>query len=646
MNPEKFWNNNENLRSVNVTPPPIELLLSDPKNPSVWPEEISADNSFVEQMEGRKELIDRLNVILSKVHRPDITLAEMISFGQISENEVAELYISLSELLSDPDYARASLYIPFEFLPKQEMFYDSQLNQAAKNFTEAYMQAWYSLLNIHDVRANFVDGDVLEVEMRTEDLPRVVKAAHLIPELIEHGMLTTDDTLELIESSEDETLRRSITDTLPVLHDLGFISPENLSRLQSSKDDFVRDVANKIISYQSETAIEDAMQPVSFLDIKEKLQIEFTHADSAEHEELISEKRTKWLKEKNKNEVIDSLSDEICSVILNRKLEQSEIEEIIFPDADIFTQQTFIEGIRKAVESAHSNNAVLAENLYEQHKDILLTLWQRKSPEIKDILSKLFCRLYRLNVVEIEQLNELGIIAPDLSEPFSKNLRSMEIETEKIKKIINKIETDPLLSEFIYPVVIIYGSKLKGYGSENADIDVAIMIKPQTSFDKRGDIREKLKSVFGDEQIDGIVTEFWLEETDSGLSVRNFSESDPELGDKSWTHVLFGGVWEGNEDTISELRTKLLAPYFSETDEIIHGHKARELYIEELERDTLQYRLMHKGYERFYPSYNTMKTFHSDEIDGKSIFWDSGYRDAAIKLFASRVFLPKISPKV
>ena len=61
-------------------------------------------------------------------------------------------------------------------------------------------------------------------------------------------------------------------------------------------------------------------------------------------------------------------------------------------------------------------------------------------------------------------------------------------------------------------------------------------------------------------------------------------------------------------------------PYFLETDEVIHGREARELYLEELERDTLQYRLMHKGYERFYPSYGGIHTLHADKIDGDSVF--------------------------
>jgi hypothetical protein len=87
----------------------------------------------------------------------------------------------------------------------------------------------------------------------------------------------------------------------------------------------------------------------------------------------------------------------------------------------------------------------------------------------------------------------------------------------------------------------------------------------------------------------------------------------------------------------------VLVGYMFETDEQIRGHSARSAYLEEIERDMLQYRLMHKGYERHYPPYGGINTPHADLIDGKSTFWDSGYRQTAIRLFASQVFLPKIS---
>jgi len=155
-------------------------------------------------------------------------------------------------------------------------------------------------------------------------------------------------------------------------------------------------------------------------------------------------------------------------------------------------------------------------------------------------------------------------------------------------------------------------------------------------------LRELLKQSFAHEKIHGEIIEFWLEEKDGKFGIRDFKKPDSAQGEKYWTHILFGAAWEGNENIITELRKKLLAPYMYDTGEVIEGQDARTLYLGEIERDTLQYRLMHKGYERFYPSYGGIHTPHADEIDGDSMFWDSGYRQLATKLFASRVFLPKI----
>ena len=151
-----------------------------------------------------------------------------------------------------------------------------------------------------------------------------------------------------------------------------------------------------------------------------------------------------------------------------------------------------------------------------------------------------------------------------------------------------------------------------------------------------------LKENFTHKKIRGEIVEFWLEEKENQLKIIDFTESDVTLGKSYWAHILFGAAWKGNKDIMRELREKLLAPYMYDTGKVIHERDARSLYLEEIERDTLQYRLMHKGYERFFPPCGGIHTPHSDEIDGNSMFWDSGYRQLATKLFASRVFLPKI----
>ncbi|MEK9182306.1 MAG: hypothetical protein AAB781_01805 [Patescibacteria group bacterium] len=645
MNLEGLENGIEYPKHIEIIPPPVELLLLDPeKTTKVWPGELSGNKDFIKQVEDRRKLITRLNIIFSRLPRPDTSLEEAMSTNEVTEDEVADLYASLSELLQNPDYRRATLYIPFEFLPNiSKETSNDKLAQCTEQFKGAYMSAWHSLLNVQDVRANFVDGDVLETEMRIGDLPRVVKAAHLIPKLVEKGMMTVEDALTLLEASRDEVLKQSIEDTIPVLYDLGFIGQEESSRMQSSRDEMIQKLATEIISYEKETIKNGSNDLISFSSVQNKLRNDFVRIDSVENNEFITEKRLEWLKDKERGKIINSTSDNICLAIQNGKFDDVVITEFVSTEADVSTQESFIEGIRKAIETIATNDIENAKNLYEHYKDVLFSFWQKNSSETKDVLLKTFRRLFRLKIVDIELLNTLEITIPDLSKPFSENLESIELQTQDIKTMINKIETDSELSKYVYPIVIIYGSRLKGYGMNNADIDIAVMIKPSTPFSQRDVIHDKLKTIFEYKEIHGAVTEFWLDEIKKGLVIHDFEKPEVTLGEKWWTHVIFGGVWEGDQSAIDELRKKLLMPYFLETDEVIHGREARELYLEELERDTLQYRLMHKGYERFYPSYGGIHTLHADKIDGDSVFWDSGYRNTAIQLFASRVFLPKIS---
>ena len=65
----------------------------------------------------------------------------------------------------------------------------------------------------------------------------------------------------------------------------------------------------------------------------------------------------------------------------------------------------------------------------------------------------------------------------------------------------------------------------------------------------------------------------------------------------------------------------------------------RDFYLQAIERDLLQYRLLHKGYERHYPT--TKKT--AESIDGNSAYWDSGYRAVATKLFIDKVYIPQLN---
>jgi predicted nucleotidyltransferase len=574
-----------------------------------------------------------------------MTLDDAAAENVLPETEIEGLYASLVELLENEDYERAVLYIPFEFLP--DAFKESShgtLRHSAEKFKDAYMKAWHSTLKFHDVRANFVDGDVLEADLRTEDLPRVVKAAHLIPKLMERGFMHMEDVFTLLETSDDEILRQSVIDTLPVLADLGLLRPEDLATLRASRNPMIRDAALAIASNKQEHRPDQDAGSISFPDMQNRLRKDLARIDTTDYG-AASPKRTHWLKEEAKRKTIDAMSDTISDAIKKNEFPAELTTEFLSTEADSSTQESYIAGIRKSIETIAETDSTQAKTLYERNKDTLLSLWKKNSPEIRAALSKTFFRFHELGMVDDQRLRELDMAIPALAGPFSENLKSMDPEVRDIKSMVAVMETDPELAECVYPMVIVYGSRLKGYGGENADIDIAVMIKPDVATERRGKIQERLKAVFVHEKIRGAITEFWLEKTEEGLGVRDLNRPDAATGEKYWTHVLFGGAWEGETSTVDELRKKLLVPYFSETSTMIYGHNARELYLEEMERDTLQYRLMHKGYERFFPAYGGMKTPHGDRIDGESIFWDSGYRDAAIKLFANRVFLPKISSR-
>ena len=554
---------------------PVESFLSLAKAAEVWDENIVSSKAFSEQITEHEELTKRLHAVLNSLPRPDTPIEIAITQGHVTEEQVAELYASLSRFLSNRDYRRLVLYLPFELMPKKAWRpIGKKLQDALAQFEQAYMEAWRSLLSAHDVRANFTDGDVLEVELRDGDLPRVVKAAHLIPVLIEKGWMTVVDAEKLAEEANNRILQDSVLDALLAVR--GTSKPERPKT--------------------------DPKSPAP-----------------------ITEKRALWLKQKEHHKVVDALSENIRKAIMYGQPATPE------------TQEVLAEGIRKAVESLASSDLGEARALYRRHEQTLRALWRNDSPGVREALLKAFRRFCHLGVIGRKQLAELNITTPKLEGPFSENLEHIT-DLVDMQGIAASIGSTPELSQFVYPVVLVYGSRLSGYGTQKSDIDVAVFVKPGISFDSRPRLQELLGKTFVHNLIPSVI-EFWLEERNGALRVRDFENPDISLGESYWTHALFGAAWIGPEHVIRELCAKLLLPYLSNTDGILQGENARRLYLESLESASLQYRLMHSGYARFYAHYGAR---YSDSIDGSSTFWDSGYRWLATKLFLGRVFLPKI----
>lgn len=595
-----------------------ETLLDPDQAARFWPKDIL--DMISEQIRERGLLLSRFTDVAGCIPCPDIPIESAIGSGYVSERQVERLYDSLGDLLENPEYKRIILYLPFGLLPDMGWRPDSrELQSALERFRRAYMERWKELLQMADVRANFVDGDVLEVERRTGDLPRVVKAAHLVPKLIEKSWLTSDEVMILKESSDCEVLTASLNDALIVLDDLENGAAASIYPLSASA------------------------MPVS--EIMERLTEEFSLIDNAGYSDM-TERREQWLRQSSKEKAIDRLAEIVGEEIAKENIPDEIMETLLGSEVDdseisVARRQMLIEGIGKAIEVLSSSEIGRASHIYKKYQSVLLRSWECDDECLKETLSKFFRHLYHLGIVDEERLGRSGIAIPELGGQFSKNLASIDREIDT-KAIIAAISSDPELSELIYPIVLVFGSRLKGYGTKKSDIDVGIFFRPDVALQEPLRMKELLKKVFPKKMCEEGIIRFYLEEKDGIFLVRDLDMHDRSMGKSYWAHVLFGSAWIGDGKTIRELFQKLLVPHMYGADRMIHGMDARGRFLEHLERDNLQYRLMHKGYEKFHSTLGGIKTKYADRIDGKSVFWDPGYRILATELFIRRVFLPRI----
>lgn len=150
---------------------------------------------------------------------------ELLSAGSVmnSDNDVLE---ALFRIIRSPFSQRLILYLPFYVFKNMP-----------KCYHDDFMDAWYSLLRIHDVRENFHFGDTFEVDARPGELPRVVKCVHLLPWMLEYGIITYPEVYSIMNGNKDnEVLLQSFRDILPILKDRapGCISRSEVNSVENS----------------------------------------------------------------------------------------------------------------------------------------------------------------------------------------------------------------------------------------------------------------------------------------------------------------------------------------------------------------------------------------------------------------------------
>ncbi len=532
---------------------------------SHWNERILENESLERSARLRRRIVRTLERIYTLVPRADTDFGTALEDELITEQDLEELYESLSEFLQEEAHTeRMLLYFPMELVPGSAWKpRTAGLIRAIETFTQTFKQKLRLLLTQKDLRANFTDGDIPEEEIRQGPLPEVVKVTHLIPPLIQKGTLEREWAESIQISGSCDTLKED---------------PE-----KNTKDSLNRD-ATWLRSHVSQTQ-------EAILCSRQKHLATFAEKPTA---------RVAWETLRDEQILITQCSSEIVQGFLEGVLTPADLG-FLFKKPEV--AELILIGII-SVRMMVDNSAD-----YGAFRFLVENLGSSSDSRILEALESLRNRL-------------------ENARPFPK-----EEDVAGFKKIVEAITTDQELSEFLFPTIVAYGSRIKGYSTRNGDWDFAVLVRPGIPLGFRSLIHSRIKAHTASVGIEGKAFEFWLEERGGRFLVRDFEQPDRSLGDSSLGHILLGGAWFGEEDSIKQLYEKLLEGYLSSPH--------REHMLREMERDVLQYRLMHKGYHHFHREQRSA-CVPKDIVDCRGAFWDPGYRRLATILFLKKVFLPVI----
>ena len=593
--------------------PAMETLFARSKE-SLWPETILNDPVLVQEASLRHSLYVALSAIFERVPVTE-ELSAAVDRKLIATDEAARMYDLLAAFLdADKYHKRLVLYLPFELIPSADWQPESaELKASATRFMQSYVKRWRELLDDIDVRANFVDGNILEPELAPYGQPLVRKAAHLIPQLIYKKHLTITDAKTMRDRTDSEILRANITDALSAI--------ETAAGTAAAREEEIS--LERLASLQAEVESE-----LRKLDMREAL----------DHSRNMPSARVAWERRNNEDLLVTRYARLIAWCLCGEKVAFAPVQGHL-SSPQMALRVAAMRGVGLAVEQLADANRRAADVLVLAFLTAFENTWLKEA-SICDEVEGILSRWASLSVVSEAQVRAFGLELPKLDAEFSTS-SPLADELRGFSGAVEAIAQNPEYSRLLYPVVIFFGSRLKGYAKRNADLDAAVFIRPGISKKEREKIHHILDELFPSDRIDGKIVEFWLQESRQGLVIRDFRHPDVFLGDGTWVHLLLGSVWLGEKRTLAELYEKLLPGFLYSGGKTLMSRNARETWLAELEREVLQYRLMHKGYRRFYPPRGGVG--NQPRLDCESVFWDSGYRRLATKLYISRIFLPQLS---
>ncbi len=586
-------------KKIIFAPPAIESLLFKSNN-SCWPDWIKDNQKIKEELSVRLSLYQQLDLLFENGY---------------SSLDMVSVYNNLSNFIEASSFnQRLILYLPTKLIPKNP----NKLELATRRFRKVYRTSWYNLLSNHELRANFSDGD-------TEKQDMVNKAAHLIPILLDKELITFQEIIDLLNISSDKILNDSILDTLTTIFELGLVSKTEFQLLSKSKNPLLRNVAviaQNDVRYKRELTV-----------IKNQADLEMimkvVYQEVVEKNKLIRSQtsnldRVNWQQQKEQKNILKKYADDVYNSILNGTLSIADLKKFLILQTD---ELSILFGI-------YILGKIDSSKIGCEFKLWLIEVFQ-KSVSIFRATESTLSYWFNLGIINQKYLESFCLKPKKIDANFSADQVMSDIELKEMSDLITSIEKDDELSRFVYPVLIVYGSRIKGYASKTTDIDLAVFVRPEVDFENFDHISKRLEKLMRHEKIKGQPLQFWLKNNHENLLVNDDISYQKTVGNSYCVHVLLGGAWLGDSKIIKKLHAELLPKYLIEDSEL------KNICLQELERDFLQYRLMHDGYTNFFPGKKIIDTSHSYELDSDSSFWDEGYREIATKLFVKKIFLPK-----
>lgn len=584
-----------------------EQLLTPENTDTDIPDFIKRDRKFIESCEKRKALVECYNKYTN---------------SKTPESRT-KLWSNLTELLNDTDeYKRLLFYITFELLP--DIREDN--NPEALAFANSLRSSFKYLINTLDYRADFSDGDIIEHEHNHEPI-KIPKIIHLLPWFMSKGILSEQDICNFVLSTSNASFISALKDVLPVLFAKNLVGDElkqilknaGLENLLNSTDQ--SDILNV---NQSESAPEEPVNQTIERYLKTK------EARLKEVEKIESVSRAKWQRDHSTELTIEEFAPLVALHVDASLLNDNVLMDLATKDHSLMEliAMSVVYKMNKEFEVSREVSPLVREisdKIIEVTADIPALANSQYIARLKSYIKEFDHRTKHKSLT----------LAPEALAEIQKKYRENAIKCAKY------IKAHRQLSRMIYPVVVSLGAHAKGYARASSDFDIGVFVKTDVMEGGRAELQSELNTMLTSLQIDGSCMEFWLEENNDSISIKNYENPDPHRGDSSLTHP-YTNSWIGDLENTKSLRQGIFKMYLLNKGETIDGIDARTLWLRDIEKNLLQYRLLHKGYAYYHAPSGVEGNIKSSSIDGDGMFYDSGYREMAFGLFLRNVFLPEV----